>query len=328
MTEVVLHIGAHKCATTAVQRGVEALAGGRPDLAYVGPIGRDGPDERSRPLADFVDYARRAKGHGLTGEGVADGLCRLVEAHRGARRIIVSDENILGGMPGVARRFYPRSEEVRRVLDIVAARFRTSVFLQSRETGAFLESCRRFRIMQGAPANRAGFFAGFESGSVSWAVLGATLFDGAAFAWRVLPIERLADPAQDARTAADLGFLVPGWSLGETPLESVNVSRGPLVRAALLALNLAGEAPARPLRNAIARRLATLEEPLARADREAAAAMIAAALGEAGLAVDADFARRVHELLVEERGPAEGAGADEAKRFADDYAAFIARYAS
>lgn len=327
MTEVIFHIGAHKCATTAVQRGLAAVAAKRPDLAYVGPIGREGPDETSRPLADFIDFSRRSKGRALTREKVVDGLARLIEAHRGASRLVISDENILGGMPGVARRFYPRSEEVRGVLDAVAARFPTRVFLQSRETGRFLESSRRFRVMQGAPASRAGFRESFAFASVSWAALGAVLFDGAGYAWRALPIERLADPARRAETAADLDFFVPGWSLDETPLEAANVSRGPLVRAALLALNLAGQAPRLPLRNAITRRLAPLEEPVARADPEAAMAMIRTAMAEAGVAVDAAFARQVHERMLDESRPDDAFDAEEAARFAADYAAFVSKYA-
>lgn len=328
LVDVVFHIGAHKSATTAVQRGLEALAARRPGLAYVGPIGRDGPDGTNRPLADFVDFTRRAKGHAHDAGGVADGLCRLIEAHRGASRLVISDENILGGMPGVARRFYPRSAEIRAVLDAVASRFPTSVFLQSRATAGFLESCRRFRVMQGAPASLASFLETFDLTSASWASLGGVLFDGAKFRWRVLPIERLADPARRQETEADLSFLVPGWRLDETPLENVNVSRGPLLRAALLALNLAGEAPARPLRSAIARSLSRLEAAVARADPEAAAAMISAAFAEAGRPVETGFARIVHAHFGDEKSGASGLSDAQVARLAEDYAAFLARYAA
>lgn len=328
LVEVVFHVGAHKSATTSVQRGLEALAARRPGLAYVGPIGRDGPDATNRALADFVDFTRRARGHAHDAGGVADGLCRLIEAHRDASRLVISDENILGGMPGVARRFYPRSAEVRTVLDAVASRFPTSAFLQSRETVGFLESCRRFRVMQGAPASRTSFLETFDLDSASWASLGASLFDGARYRWRVLPIERLADPARRRETEADLSFLVPRWDLAETPLESVNVSRGPLVRAALLALNAAGDAPARPLRNAITRSLSPLEAAVARADPEAAVAMISAAFAEAGRPVETGFARIVHGRLGEETSGGPNLTETQAARLADDYAGFLARYAA
>lgn len=329
LVEVVFHIGAHKCATTSVQRGLAAHAARDASLAYVPPARPQSPNDEAiaePALKSLIRLVGREAAPWPERQHVIDGLCRMIEAKAGARRVIISDEYMLGPMPGLGWRFYPRADELRAVLDGVAERFPTSVFLQSRESASFLLSCWRFRVRFGMTVGYEEFLERFDLGSVSWARLGRTLFDGAAYRRRVLPFETLIDPARAPETAEALRFLVPEWDVAATPLSAVNPSNGPLMRAATLILQRAGVRIPTPPRGRPAQLLTAIEAEVAAAGAEAGADLIRRTLGRVRIQIDVELARTVFDAFMEERSEHPSQAGPRA-RFAPDYAAFLASYA-
>lgn len=325
MVGVVFHIGAHKCATTSVQRGLAAHAARDAGLLYVPPARAQRPNDAAKPdpaLRSLIRFIARETSPRPTREAVVDGLCRLVEANLGRRRIVLSDEYMLGPMPGAGWRFYPRAAELASALDGVARRFPTSVFMQSRESASFLLSCWRFRVRFGMTETYDAFLRKFDLDSVSWARVGRALFDGAAYRWRMLPFETLTDAGRAAETAEALRFLVPDWDLSESPLPYANPSNGPLMRAATLVLQRAGIRIPTPPRGRPAQLLTAAEAEILDAGAEAGSGIIRRTLDRVRIEIDSELARDVHDAFLLERSD-HPAQAGLRARFAADYAEFL-----
>lgn len=330
MVEVVFHVGAHKCATTSIQRGLEALAAETPSLVYVPPSRANAPGAGGEPpcpeLTAFTSLLRKAAPEGATRQSVVDGLCRLIESHAGKRRIVFSDEMMIGGMPGLAWKFYPRADVTRAVIDEVARRFPVSVLLQSRESASYLRSCHQFRVRFGMTLGYLPFLERFDLGSVSWTRLGRSLFDGAAFEWRVLPIEHLSDPDRAGEVAAALRLVSPDWDASERPLGVVNISNGPLMRAATLVLQRAGRKFDTRPRARVASALAAIEAEAASLGADAANALIVETLARVKLKVDPRIANMIRLQAEEERLSGGSLHRLLVERYAEDYAGFVSRY--
>lgn len=336
MVEAVFHIGAHKCATTTIQAGLAALSRMRDNFAYVPQH-----DPRARPPAEgdeavraMVRLVRRGRPGTAAGQSVADGLCRMIERRAdvwgsgGPERVVVSDENMLGAMPGIDWSFYPDAATVRWVLDEVAARFPTSVLLQSREPAALLRSCHQFRVRRGMTLSLLGFLERFDLASASWSRLGETLFDGARYRRRVLPIEALADPSRAGEIGAALDFVVPGWSLAGAPLGVANPADSPLMRAAATSFERFGMTLQGARKARIARALAAIEDDLPDLPATEANALLRRTLGPFGLRLPAGGGNLIRRQLDEERRKPGSLHRLLVERFADDYAAFRERYAA
>ena len=327
MVEVVFHIGAHKCATSSVQQGLAAYAARLDHLGYVPPARAAAisegvePDPALKALVRFV-----ARGDGPDEAAVADGLSRMIET-KGKPRVVVSDEYMLGPMPGMSWRFYPRAEALRGVIERMSRRFETSVFLQSRETAAYLKSCHRFRVRFGLALGYDAFLDRFELESISWERLGRTLFAGAPYRWRTLPFETLVDPTRGATTADALRFVLPEWGLADVPLASANPSFAPLMRAATLVFRRAGVHVPNALAGRPAKALNAVEAAVAAAETDAAVALLREALAQARMPSDEQTARMILTQFDEERAPDGHLQALLRERFAADYAAFVEGYA-
>lgn len=329
MVEVVFHIGAHKCATSSVQQGLASYAERTPGLAYLPPTRPSERTEGREPNPQLKALIRLAgRDDGPSVGAVVEGLVRLIEAEAGCERIVISDEYMLGPMPGLGWRFYPRAAALREALDGVARRFKVSVFLQSREPAAFLKSCHRFRVRFGLTLGYDAFLDRFALDTLSWTALGKTLFEGAGFDWRVLPLETLVDPARAEATAAALRFVLPAWDLADVPLASANPAFGPLMRAATLVLRRAGVHVPNALAGRPARVFGALDATIGAAEAEAAVAMIRGALDAARLPADETLAWLIHAQYLEERAPDGRLQALLKDRFAQDYASFRAAYAA
>ncbi len=331
MVEVVFHVGAHKCATTAIQAGLGRIAASDPCIVYVPPSRRGGAGappgaERAQALHDLVRLVGRGEEAALPLDGVVDGLCRLIEAHGDRERIVFSDEYILGGMPGLRWSFYPRAGLAREAIEGVGRRFPTRVLLQSRETAGYLKSSHQFRVRMGMTLGYAGFLEAYDLSSISWEKLGATLFDGAAYEWRVLPIEWLGDDGRAADVGEILRFVAPG--LDEAPLDAPNASSGPLMRAATLVFNRARKSLDTRPDGPVALALSGAEADIADASETEANAMIERVFTDCGLKAGDRLVNMIRLHFEEERAPSGFLQKLLMERFAPDYAAFLARYAA
>lgn len=93
---IALHLGAHKTATTYIQNALE-LSREKLDEFAVAYI----------PLIELRSTLTERLGIGRSGLKAAAG--QLLSHHRSHRRLIISDENIIGGLkPSFAWGFYPR----------------------------------------------------------------------------------------------------------------------------------------------------------------------------------------------------------------------------
>jgi hypothetical protein len=92
---IVLHLGAHKTATTYVQAALELSRGRLRDVG-VGYV----------PLTQLRSTVTERLGFGR--RGLPDAARRLLEEHRGSNRLILSDENIIGGLKPTGAGFYGR----------------------------------------------------------------------------------------------------------------------------------------------------------------------------------------------------------------------------
>lgn len=314
MVDVVFHVGAHKCATTSIQSGLarrRSIMGG----------------EVCAELQDLVRLVGRGAGAGVSLESVVDGLCRQIELHADRSRIVFSDEYILGGMPGLRWSFYPNAGLAREAIEGVARRFKTSVFLQSRETVSYLRSSYRFRVRLGLKLSYLSFLETYELDSISWSKLGATLFDGAAYDWRALPIERLREPVGSASVLEALDFVVPGWEFASAPLRAANASEGPLMRAILLVLNRAGEKIDYRLRREIGAVAHAAEPMIGTTDEKAASDVISQALASVSISLEPRMVNMIRAQFDEERQSDGALNRLLTARFAPDYETFVARYA-
>ncbi|MET0314056.1 MAG: hypothetical protein ABW275_06645, partial [Hansschlegelia sp.] len=234
MVDVVFHIGAHKCATTSLQIGLRQVSDADPSLAYISP------GTRADAVVAFTAYMwanRQDKG---TQRTIVDKFLTAIAEHEDKARIIFSNENMLGPMPGMRWKFYPRAPIVREILEQVAQRYPTSVFLQSRETASFLRSCYQFRVKSGMSMSYLQFLERFALKSARWERLGKILFDSAPYKWSVMPIEHLKSPEHAESVQERIRFLAPGWDLEKRPMPATNSAVPPLARAAAVVLRRAG----------------------------------------------------------------------------------------
>lgn len=211
--DVHLHLGAHKTASTHLQKSLERAEARLREsgVAIVVP-----PLLRGAPMRS------------LTGAGVPEAAARLlVEREAGARRLVISEENLLGRAfrrtaPGV---FYPAAG--RNISRLVAALGRAPdrLYLGIRSPETFLVSAYGERLRHDALGSFGDFLAGARPEDVGWADLarrlraaagGAALTvwayeDHAATAAAVLsrmtgqdvaPLRRVARPGLSARAIA------------------------------------------------------------------------------------------------------------------------------
>lgn len=181
----VLHIGAHKTASThlqlCLQRAESALSAH--GVAVFTPRRLRAPDLL------LQDYVTRPP----EDEGRAEHGARLRAAFAtGARRLVISEENILGNAHAQelmqSAQFYPRAEQVvPRVLELLPPGPRV-LALAVREPASFIVSAYSQRLMSGASDSFDQFLNGLNPLSLSWFDLVVRLRRAAPFAqiivWR------------------------------------------------------------------------------------------------------------------------------------------------
>lgn len=226
---VIWHIGAHKCATTSFQTALSEECKKHEDVLLIAPKSPD-------PVVDTLRrYIWEAVDHFDTSS-----LIKLITETR-KQRIIISDENLLGKMPGLSRGFYPRSHLLRNIIDETGRSFETTVLVQSRETSSYLKSCHKFRLSTGLGMDYAEFLQFLDLSSFRWSNLGKTMFDDAPYRTLVLPIEEAGNPSS---VYSIFDAILPGSDRKSLPRENISIPRE--IETLALLCNRSGHKLSRP----------------------------------------------------------------------------------
>jgi len=167
---IVLHLGAHKTASTHLQ---QALRRSRPALAAAGIVALV-PDDLRKDGLRLQDWL------GLTGEDPAHEQALRAAFARPARRLVLSEENLPGMVPGPALGaegcLYPQAgARLAKLARVLPAGARVTLALALREGAGFLASCHVQGLMAGRLAPYAQVFGGIDPAALDWAGLAARL---------------------------------------------------------------------------------------------------------------------------------------------------------
>jgi hypothetical protein len=152
---IVLHLGAHKTATTYVQNALE-LSRDRLADAGVGYV----------PLAELRSGVTGRLGFGRRGlPGAAD---RILEDYRDCKRLILSDENIIGGLKPTRTGFYAkRGRRIAKLLNALGRReFEICFALRSYDEFLSAMYCEYIRHHPFVTAQ--SYFRRFDPRSFGW----------------------------------------------------------------------------------------------------------------------------------------------------------------
>jgi hypothetical protein len=157
-TAVVLHLGAHKTASTHLQ---QALKRARPEMATRVLV----PDDLRKDGLRLQDWL-----HPGVQDAAHEGALRA--AFAGAGRLVISEENILGQVPGVFHRgagpLYPRAGERLQKLARVLPPGPVTLALALREGTGFLASCYSQALMAGRVAPYGVLFGALDPVEPGW----------------------------------------------------------------------------------------------------------------------------------------------------------------
>lgn len=161
MTEppIVLHLGAHKTASTHLQQGLKRAAPGLRGLRLFLP---DDLRKTGLRLQDWLGLAGADPAH----------AARLRAAFAGPGRLVLSEENLPGMVPGpeLARdpRLYPKAGARLARLRSVLPPGPVVLALAVREGAGFLASCYGQALMAGRVAPFGQVFGGLDPAGLSW----------------------------------------------------------------------------------------------------------------------------------------------------------------
>lgn len=161
--EIVLHLGSHKTASTHLQL---ALKRARPVAGAAVFV----PDDLRKDGLRLQDWL------GLPGDDPGH-AARLRAAFDRPGRLVLSEENILGQVPGpgLARGLYPQAAARLARLDRVLPPGRVTLALAVREGAGFLAACHAQALMAGRVAPFDAAFGGVDPAGLDWAGLAARL---------------------------------------------------------------------------------------------------------------------------------------------------------
>jgi len=231
-TEVILHLGAHKTASTHLQQALNRAAGrlAARGVAVWLPEGlrRDG-----LRLQDWLGLAGEDRGH--------EAQLRAAFAAPAAR-LVISEENALGQCPGAELvadpMLYPRAgERLARLLALVPPGPLT-LALALREGAGLVASCYSQALMAGRPVPFQRMFGGLDPARLDWADLVGRLRAAAPGArllvWDHADWPAVAPQVARALLGPEAAHLVPSATPAHPGLSAAAVAR------------LLAEAPADP----------------------------------------------------------------------------------
>lgn len=152
---IVLHLGAHKTATTYVQNALELSRDRLADLD-VGYV----------PLTELRSTVTELLGFGRRGAPAA--VDRLLEKYRDCRRLILSDENIIGGLKPTRTGFYAkRGRRVSKLLN-ASGSHKFQIFFAVRSYDKFLSAMYCEYIRHHPFVTAQSYLGGFNPGTFNW----------------------------------------------------------------------------------------------------------------------------------------------------------------
>jgi len=266
MKKLTLHLGMHRCASTTTQN---LLRANRALLAErgIGVILR--ADMEAMPALDMRLWHRRYKldprGWGAV-ERFVDAVDAMAEPH-----VVVSEENLVGTMPGVLdRQFYPHFEHLLNRLASLKARFDLQLRFVMRRQDRYLESVYAFRVARGLAEDFDSFRASFPPAAFDWTKITAALDKyGLAGQNRIAVMDDWRGPALNRHLATLLGLETEGLVLKSRGNPSLPAVHLPL----LLAMNHAGAMPDQTERKV---KLLPMLSALAELDLDAVATLLSA----------------------------------------------------
>ena len=224
---IALHLGAHKTATTyvqqAIQQGQDALR--RAGVGYV-------------PLTEV--RSRLTRRLDLAGFGLGRAARLLLDEHRDCGRLIVSDENILGGLDASRRTRTFYGSRKRRLASLVRKLrpHEVKIFFATRSYDQFITAMYCEYIRHSPFIGIDSYLARLDLQAISWTDVIATLVDGAGVEnvtlWRYEDFHVLEDEVFDALTGGHRELLEkPDRKLRESlSAEAVEaLSRQPAMRS-------------------------------------------------------------------------------------------------
>lgn len=146
--KLVLHSGLHRAASSSLQR---LLSEERARLAKAGILAVPQARLKHPGMEAFKRFTRTPAETAAERIALAEGLRFELDRHaaQGVRAAIVSDENMLGPMPGKEGPPYARREALFAGLEVLGRRFDVTLLLILREHGSWLQSLYKFRALRG-----------------------------------------------------------------------------------------------------------------------------------------------------------------------------------
>ncbi|MFN3954081.1 MAG: hypothetical protein ACK4LQ_06460 [Pararhodobacter sp.] len=163
---IIVHIGAHKTASTHLQLALER---GRAALGARG-VAVFGPDQLRRRGLGLPEYLSAP-----AGSAEAHGARIRAALGAGAERLVVSDENILGNAHNVelirTGRFYPRAASRLQALLALLPAGEVTLALAIRDPARFLTSAYAQRLMSGKLEPFADYIGALQPATLRWSDL-------------------------------------------------------------------------------------------------------------------------------------------------------------
>jgi hypothetical protein len=153
---IALHLGAHKTATTYMQDAMELSREElrKSDIGYV-------PLTELRPrVTRRLDFGR---------PGLQGAVNRLLDEYRGCKRLIISDENIIGGLkPSAKWGFYPKHRKRLAKLVGKLGRQDFQIYFATRSYDEFISAMYCEYIRHQAFVGTEAYLRNFAYGAFSW----------------------------------------------------------------------------------------------------------------------------------------------------------------
>jgi|GEM_PF-1713659 len=167
---IIIHAGFHRCASTAVQ---DLLRARRPVIEASGTALLLREDLEGWLAGRQLRLLYRHKAGSLP-SAVRFALAKSMLRRTGAARVLISEENLIGMMPGVAEtRFYPHFRAFLKAVKLLSQDFDISLRFITRRPDRFLESAYAFRVVRGLRMPFPAFLEAVGQDAADWSRLAA-----------------------------------------------------------------------------------------------------------------------------------------------------------